>query len=154
MSSDMQTDRRNSPTIGPTSGPTSGPIPFTAVLMVTGMIFFAAVATVSAQGVDPAPTITGPIPATTPFGDPSHGFVFSPAAVDLGPRGYVQEEFFIEGTANRYTRSGMETADVVDGGHPYKTRFVVRRPLSPDAFNGTVVVEWNNVTAGQDLDID
>jgi len=150
MSSDMHTERPSSPT----SGPTSGPIRLMAVLMATGVIFFAAVATVSAQGVEPTPTITGPIPATTPFGDPSHGFVFSPAAVDLGPRGYVQEEFFIEGTANRYTRSGMETAEVVDGGHPYKTRFVVRRPLSPAAFNGTVVVEWNNVTAGNDLDID
>ncbi len=122
--------------------------------MVSGMVFLGAVASVAAQGVDPTATITGPIPATAPFGDPSHGFVFSPAAVDLGPLGYVQEEFFIEGTANRYTRPDMATAEIVDGGHPYKTRFVVRRPLSPAAFNGTVVVEWNNVTASRDLDID
>ena len=71
MSSDMHTERPNNPTNSPTRGPTSGPIPFTAVLMATGMIFSAAVATVSAQGVAPTPTITGPIPATTPFGDPS-----------------------------------------------------------------------------------
>ncbi len=132
----------------------AGPIRFVAASMATGMVLFATVASVSAQGVAPTPTVTGPILATAPLGDPSHGFVFSPAAVDLGPRGYVQEEFFIEGTANRYTRSDMATAEVIDGGHPYKTRFVVRRPLSPAAFNGTVVVEWNNVTAGQDLDID
>ena len=31
---------------------------------------------------------------------------------------------------------------------------MVRRPASPARFNGTVVVEWNNVTAGRDLDID
>ncbi len=132
----------------------AGPIRFIAVSMVSGIVFLGAVVSVAAQGVDPTATITGPIPATAPFGDPSHGFVFSPAAVDLGPLGYVQEEFFIEGTANRYTRPDMATAEIVDGGHPYKTRFVVRRPLSPAAFNGTVVVEWNNVTASRDLDID
>ncbi len=107
MSRNMQTERP------------AGPIRFVAVLIATVMVPFAAVTTVAAQGADPTPTITGPILATAPIGDPSHGFVFSPAAVDLGPRGYVQEEFFIEGTANRYTRSGMETADVLDGGHPY-----------------------------------
>ena len=30
----------------------------------------------------------------------------------------------------------------------------MRRPANAGAFNGTVVVEWNNVTAGRDLDID
>ena len=112
------------------------------------------VAMAAAQSADPAATITGPIPATAKTGDPSHGFVFSPAAPDLAAHGYVEEEFFIAGTANRYTRPDMATAEVVDGGHPYTTRFVVRRPTSPAAFNGTVVVEWNNVTAGRDLDID
>ena len=131
-----------------------GPIRFVAVLMATGMVLFAAVATAAAQGADPTPTVTGPIPVTSPLGDPSHDFVFSPAAVGLAAHGYVEEEFFIEGTANRYTRPEMATAEVIDGGHPYKTRFVVRRPTSPTAFNGTVVVEWNNVTAGRDLDID
>ena len=32
----------------------------------------------------------------------------------------------------------------------YVTRIVVRRPAGPDAFNGTVVVEWLNVSAGVD----
>ena len=48
----------------------------------------------------------------------------------------------------------MANGSIVDSGHPYKTRLVVRRPKSPDRFNGTVVIEWNNVTAGRDLDID
>ena len=124
------------------------------VMMATGMVLFAAVVTAAAQSAGAEPTVTGPIPITVPPGDPSHDFVFSPAAVDLAAHGYVEEEFFIQGTANRYTRASMATAEVVDGGHPYKTRFVVRRPTSPAAFNGTVVVEWNNVTAGRDLDID
>ena len=33
---------------------------------------------------------------------------------------------------------------------PYKTRIVVYRPIDPKHFDGTVVVEWLNVTAGID----
>jgi hypothetical protein len=33
---------------------------------------------------------------------------------------------------------------------PFKTRLVVIRPIEPHRFNGTVVVEWLNVTAGTD----
>jgi hypothetical protein len=34
----------------------------------------------------------------------------------------------------------------------YKTRIVVRRPASDAAFNGTVLLEWQNVTAQYDVD--
>jgi hypothetical protein len=40
----------------------------------------------------------------------------------------------------------MKTASVKDGGHPYLTRVVVRRPADAKRFNGTVLVEWDNVT--------
>ncbi len=33
---------------------------------------------------------------------------------------------------------------------PYTTRLIVRRPVDPRRFNGTVVVEWWNSTAGFD----
>lgn len=42
---------------------------------------------------------------------------------------------------------------MVDGGHSYKTRILVRKPSDPRRFNGTVVVEWTNVTGGRDLDV-
>jgi hypothetical protein len=32
----------------------------------------------------------------------------------------------------------------------YKTRAVVRRPINPQSFNGTVIVEWLNVSGGLD----
>ena len=108
--------------------------------------------TPAAAQVQPA-TITEPIVVDVPPGDPSRDFVFSTSAIDLAGSGYVEEEFFIAGTANRYTTPELATGRIVDGGHPYKTRLVVRRPTSPARFNGTVVVEWNNVTAGRDLDI-
>jgi hypothetical protein len=34
---------------------------------------------------------------------------------------------------------------------PYKTRLLVRRPLDPKRFNGTVVVEWTNVSNGYEV---
>jgi len=72
----------------------------------------------------------------------------------LTSRGYIEQEFFIQGTANQYNTPDGATGSVIDGGHKYKTRVVVRRPVSAAKFNGTVVLEWNNVTAGHDLDID
>ena len=100
------------------------------------------------------PAVTGPIKATVPLGDASHDYPYSATVDDLTKYGYVEEEFFVEGTASRYTTPPGATGAIVDGGHPYKTRIIVRRPASPGKFNGTAVIEWNNVTPGHDLDID
>jgi hypothetical protein len=61
------------------------------------------------------------------------------AGPDLPARGYVEEELRAAGTARSY------------GGHPdaaYATRVAIRRPEGPHS--GTLVVEWLNVTSGQD----
>jgi hypothetical protein len=114
---------------------------------------FVSVVPVRAAAV-PAPTVTGPIKATVAPGDPSHDYIYSASVDDLAKYGYVEEEFFLEGTANRYTTPAGATGTIVDGGHHYKTRVIVRRPSRAAAFNGTAVIEWNNVTPGHDLDID
>src|SRR5436309_191926 len=79
-------------------------------------------ATTQAQPV-PAPTVTGPI-----AGQPA-----SLSAVDLGPRGYVEEEFFVEGTARSYDPVGPLAQDgrwnvQTTTTAPYRTRVLVRRP--------------------------
>ena len=102
----------------------------------------------------PSPTVAGPIKATVPPGDASHDYPYSATVDDLTKYGYVEEEFFVEATASRYTTPQGATGAIVDGGHPYKTRIIVRRPASPGKFNGTALIEWNNVTPGHDLDID
>jgi hypothetical protein len=99
----------------------------------------------------PLPTVDGPIPAVTP-GDPSRNYPFIATSIDLAARGYVEEEFFISGTACRYGGVGVGTATITACGFPYKTRIIVRRPVSADAFNGTVIAEWQNVTAQYDID--
>src|SRR5690606_16181475 len=42
----------------------------------------------------------------------------------------------------------------IDSGHPWRSRCVVQRASDPARFNDVVVIEWNNVTASRDLDID
>ena len=72
---------------------------------------------------------------------------------DLGEVGYEQFEFFLEGTATAFTNTGELDRDGFWAVEPaqqadYRTRIVVYRPIDPAAFNGNVLVEWLNVTAG------
>ena len=98
------------------------------------------------------PTLTGPIAVTVPLGDASHDYPQLATQADLAGNGYVEEEFFFEGTANRYDTPALATGAVAVSGLPYKSRMLVRRPRDGGKFNGTVVVEWLNVTSGYNLD--
>lgn len=74
---------------------------------------------------------------------------------DLGQVGYTLEEFFIESTATRFQHVSPAGADgyweVTPAGQaPFATRLVVCRPSDPDAYTGTVILEWLNVSAGFD----
>jgi hypothetical protein len=113
---------------------------------------YAASGTAPASASAPNPVVTGPVAATAPPGDPSHDYPFFASHLDLRRHGYVEEEYFIAGTASRYRTPPGQTASVIDSGHPYKTRIVVRRPASTTRFNGTIVVEWINVTNGLDME--
>ena len=100
----------------------------------------------------PSATISGPIPADK-AGSGTLNTIYSASAIELDAAGYVEEEYFIQGRANRYSDSELENASIVDSDHGYKTRLIVRRPEA-SAFNGIVIVEWINVTGGPDKDID
>jgi hypothetical protein len=101
-----------------------------------------------------APTVTGPVAWTSALRDPAHGYAYNATPMDLTKQGYVEEEFFIQGAANRYNTPQAETGTLIDSGHPYKTRIVIRRPKSASRFNGTAVVEWYNVSQGHDGEYD
>jgi hypothetical protein len=78
---------------------------------------------------------------------------FAASPEDLSKKGYVEEEYYVSGTAGRYIfPDPMNVATVVDGTFEYKTRMIIRRPNDPAKFNGTVIAEWYNVTLGQDID--
>lgn len=105
----------------------------------------------AALPVVPTPTVTGPIASVAP-GDPSRNYTFLATPIDLAARGYVEEEYFISGNACRYTGTGLANATPGSCSNPYRTRIVVRRPADAGAFNGTVIAEWQNVTAQYDVD--
>jgi hypothetical protein len=113
----------------------------------------------AAEAAVPNPIITGPIPANAPPGDPSHDYpqlatsLDLARSLDLASLGYVEEEYFFSGTANVYNTPTLATGTIVSSGHPYKSRIIVRRPMSPAQFNGTVLVEWVNVTSGYNNDV-
>ena len=87
-----------------------------------------------------------------------HGYPFGLTLVDLAARGYRADEFFLDGDATRYrpapgTELGPDGRWEAEpaGTAPYRTTLLVYRPVDPERFNGTVVLHWNNVSAGYDL---
>ena len=94
-----------------------------------------------------AATLSGPVTV---------GHVVEPLTAhspDLAANGYVEQEYFASGTAMAFKADSMPS----DGNWTitpttmaaYKTRILVRRPSDPAHFNGTVLVEWMNVSAGE-----
>ena len=96
-------------------------------------------------------TVHGPIAADAP--GTSLNSIYSASGMDLEANGYMEEEYFIDGLANRYTYPPNQDAAIIDSGHTYRTRFIVRRPKRKADFKGVVIVEWINVTGGPDKDI-
>ena len=100
-----------------------------------------------------AATVTGPITGG------KRNAAFAAPVVDVAVHGYLVEEFFLDGKASAYRlASGAEHSP--DGkwmteketeAVPYRTRILVVRPADGAHFNGTVVVHWQNVTAGFEL---
>jgi hypothetical protein len=76
-------------------------------------------------------------------------------AFDIAELGYVAEEFFISGTASSYTPAAELSPDgrwsvTPSGAADFTTRMVVLTPTDRAKFNGTVLVEWLNVSGGID----
>jgi len=118
-----------------------------------------AVQAMVAAAVVPTPVVTGPIPGDVPGTSAAHNWPFFATHIVMSDYGYVEQEFFFEGTATRYSSptggapNNTTTAVVASTGHPYKTRLLVRRPTDPAKFNGIAIVEWVNVTNGYDVEI-
>ena len=116
---------------------------FTRAIAV--LCFTAAIA--AAQSAVPIPQVTGPIPVTAD----SYPFMTAnriQEVVDLSKHGYVEEEFFLSGTANVYDWTADGSLAVKTANAPYKTRILVRRPADAGRFSGTVIVEpVNNARA-------
>ena len=76
-------------------------------------------------------------------------------AFDLESLGYRADEFFVSGSASSYAPVAGLSADGRWDAAPsesadYTTRIVAVTPTDPAKFNGTVIVEWLNVSGGID----
>ncbi len=97
------------------------------------------------------------VPRVATFSGPvTTGHIVEPLSgvnVDLRAHGYVEQEFFASGQAYAFTATSTPSSGrwsvEASSPAPYRTRIVVRRPASPSRFNGTVVVEWMNVSGGE-----
>jgi hypothetical protein len=74
---------------------------------------------------------------------------------DIADLGYVAEEFFISGPASSYSSAAELGPDgqwsvTPSGSADFTTRIVVLTPADRAQFNGTVLVEWLNVSGGID----
>jgi hypothetical protein len=118
-------------------------------------VFVALMAAPTAAGASSAPPVNYQAAAsfTVP---PSTGHISEPITAQpstLSKYGYVEQEFFASGTATAFTARSMPS----DGkwsiepksSASYRTRIIVRRPKDAARFNGTVVVEWMNESAGE-----
>ena len=98
--------------------------------------------------------VTGPVEGGKgrPFGSP-------PASL-VSEHGYLMKEFLLDGTAQTYVPAPGSTIDLdgrwtVEPGATaaYRTRMYLVRPKDPARFNGVVIVNWQNVTAGFDIGV-
>jgi len=125
---------------------------FTLANFVPLLALLAVCSTIESFGTE-TPTVSGPITNGTKDGP------FSAPRINLASHGYTMEEFFLDGNASAYkfvdgapsTSDGRWSTEREKQSTPYRTRILVVRPQKSSDFNGTVVVHWQNVTAGYEL---
>lgn len=108
-------------------------------------------ADICTDGICDVPKLLGPVL-------PHDEIALGTGPTDLAALGYQRKEYILADIARSYTpelpvpSDGklVVTADAEDVAGDFNTRLVVLRPIDPAQFNGTVVLEWLNVTAGGD----
>ena len=104
-------------------------------------VVVACMALLATQASAQISSVEGPVPT----GPDSSIFIAAdvPGArlsIPLTPYGYVEEEYFIKGTAAAYGHS-PSGPNVLRAKFPYTTRIIVRRPADPKRFSGVVHFE-------------
>lgn len=91
-----------------------------------------------------------------PVRDGIHGWAYGTYFGDISKYDYIEEEYFLSGTALSCQPVGEPAGDgrwtiEMHSAEPYETRILVRRPVNADSFNGTVIVEWADMSNGYEL---
>ena len=120
------------------------------VLVTTVAIVLAVASAADAQASTGGPAVSGPVTGGR------GAIVLQSTTFDLASVGYTQSEYFVSGAATSFAAAAPLGTDgrwrvAPASTAPYTTRIVVYRPSNPARFNGTVVVEWLNVSGGLDV---
>ena len=131
------------------------------VLLGASVVILLGLLTGCSDGSDSGPGFRQPglLPVSTPTvelppGDGEPTLIST--TFDLAAVGFIQEEFFLAGTAsslrnlNELGVDGRWEAEPADTAN-YRTRVVVYRPVKQEDFSGTVIIEWMNVSEGFDI---
>ena len=108
-----------------------------------------------APSLGTAADANSPVSVTLPPEGEGEIFIIPARLVSDLEQDYTEEEFFVTGKSNVYTYNEVPVPGeiiLLDPNVPYTTRIIIRRPTVPGDFNGTVVIEWWNSTAGFDSD--
>ncbi len=126
------------------------------ILVVLLTVSLAGCGSSSSSGPPTAPPPVSYQAAAALTGPVTEGQIIEPLSAlptDLAAYDYVEQEFFASGTAMAFKADSMPSNGrwtvTPTTTAPYKTRIIVRRPANPARFNGTVVVEWMNESAGE-----
>ncbi len=87
-----------------------------------------------------------------PVTETSHPFTTAVNACEFAKNGYLEDEYFLTGTANIYEEDAMGQLSVSTPDAPYTTRIMVRRPADIGRFSGNVLIEVVNSSARYDID--
>ena len=112
----------------------------------------------AAPGDAPVTEITDELTAVPavegPIQDTSTSYMYSTMlrareAFDVADFGFVEEEYFLSGTANVYEETGTPgVATVAEESWDYTNNIIVRRPADPADASGVVVVDILNASNG------
>ena len=72
---------------------------------------------------------------------------------NLPSYGFVENEYFVSGTANVYSWASDGSISILTPNTPYTTRILVRMPKDPSKFSGNVIVELMNPAHRMDYDL-
>src|SRR5438128_1246817 len=117
----------------------------TVTTAVMGMLILvlSAFAAVAGAGTALASTVSNPA-VQGPIEGGVRGYPWNKSLFPLSTSrySYTENEYFFSGTAANLEK-GVSA--------PYDSRMLVRLPSNPKKFNGTVIVEWVNVTGQKDI---
>lgn len=122
---------------------------FLGSVLLVSLLGSGAVYAAPADG-EPGVTISGPVC------EGAHGWAYGAYFGDIGKYNYIEEEYFLSGTAQSWRPVGELAGDgawtvELQDAEPYETRILVRRPADASEFNGTVIVEWADMGSGYEL---